>query len=98
MGEGDTLVRNSPARLADRIKVPVFLAAGGEDDNVNIGHSRMMEAALKSAGVPVETLYYDQEGHGFYKQEHRVEFYTRLLAFLNRHLGGALPAGGTAAK
>ena len=98
MGEGDTLVRNSPARLADRIKVPVFLAAGGEDDNVNIGHSRMMEAALKSAGVPVETLYYDQEGHGFYKQEHRVEFYTRLLAFLNRHLGGVLPAGGTAAK
>jgi dipeptidyl aminopeptidase/acylaminoacyl peptidase len=48
-----------------------------------------MEKALKSAGVPVETLYYPTEGHGFYTEEHQREFYTRLLDFLGRHLGGA---------
>jgi dipeptidyl aminopeptidase/acylaminoacyl peptidase len=47
-----------------------------------------MEKALKQAGVPVETLYYKTEGHGFYTEEHRREYYTRLLAFLSRHLGG----------
>jgi dipeptidyl aminopeptidase/acylaminoacyl peptidase len=37
----------------------------------------------------VETLYYPNEGHGFYTEPHRREYYTRLLAFLSRHLGGA---------
>ena len=56
----------SPNRIADRIKVPVFLAAGGEDEIAPIEHSKMMERALRKAGVPVETLYYATEGHGFY--------------------------------
>ena len=77
----------SPNRLADRIKVPVLLAAGGQDEITPIEHSKMMEAALKRAGVPVETLYYANEGHGFYTQPHRKEYYTKLLDFLGRHIG-----------
>jgi dipeptidyl aminopeptidase/acylaminoacyl peptidase len=93
------LVAASPNRMANRIKVPVFLAAGGEDERAPIVHSQMMEKALRTAGVPVETLYYDTEGHGFYKLEHRKEFYTRLLAFLSRNLGGGVAiAGGGEAK
>lgn len=91
----------SPTRLADRIKVPVFMAAGGEDRRTPIQHTKMMEQALRKAGASVETLYYDTEGHGFYKPEHRREFYTRLLAFLSRSLGGATasaaPAAGSSA-
>lgn len=81
------LAKASPNLNADRIKVPVFLAAGGEDKTVAIKHSEKMEAALKKAGVPVETLYFPTEGHGFYTMEHRREFYTRLLAFLDRNIG-----------
>lgn len=94
IGSRETLASVSPNRLADRIKVPVFLAAGGEDERTPIEHSEMMERALKKAGVPVETLYYPNEGHGFYKEEHRREYYTRLLAFLSRHLGGATATSG----
>jgi hypothetical protein len=72
--------------------VLAFLAAGGQDKRAPIEHSKMMESALRKAGVPVETLYYDTEAHGFYTQEHRQEFYTRLLAFLSRSLGGAVAA------
>jgi dipeptidyl aminopeptidase/acylaminoacyl peptidase len=100
IGPRDQVAAVSPTRLADRIKVPVFLAAGGEDERAPIEHSRMMERALQKAGVPVETLYFDTEGHGFYLPEHRREFYTKLLAFLSRNLGGATvtppPAGATA--
>ena len=39
-----TLGAVSPNRMADRIKVPVFLAAGGEDERAPIEHSKMMEA------------------------------------------------------
>jgi dipeptidyl aminopeptidase/acylaminoacyl peptidase len=87
MGSEDSLAAVSPNRIANRIKVPVFLAAGGEDEVAPIEHSEKMERALKAAGVPVETLYYRTEGHGFYTDEHQREYYTRLLAFLQRHIG-----------
>ncbi|UNK48050.1 S9 family peptidase [Lysobacter sp. S4-A87] len=96
MGERDTLEQRSPNRIADRIKVPVFLAAGGKDEIAPIKHSKLMEASLRSAGVPVETLYFPTEGHGFYTQEHQTEFYGRLLDFLGRHLGGAKAGSGAA--
>ncbi len=92
IGAPDSLDDVSPVNLADRIKVPVFLAAGGEDQRAPIQHSKKMAAALTKAGVPVETLYFDNEGHGFYTEEHRRAFYTELLAFLNRSLGGAQAA------
>ncbi|MCF5940838.1 prolyl oligopeptidase family serine peptidase, partial [Xanthomonas perforans] len=79
----------SPVSLARQIKVPVFLAAGGEDERAPIQHSKRMEAALRQAGTPVETLYFDTEGHGFYTEPHRRAFYTQLLAFLSKSLGGA---------
>ena len=94
IGERSGLGAVSPNRLAERIKVPVFLAAGGEDERAPIAHSRMMEQALRKAGVPVETLYYDTEGHGFYVEAHQREYYTRLLEFLSRSLGGAVATTG----
>jgi dipeptidyl aminopeptidase/acylaminoacyl peptidase len=87
LGDRGSLASVSPNRIADRIKAPVFLAAGGEDERAPIEHSKLMERALKQAGVPVETLYYKSEGHGFYVPAHRKEFYERLLAFLGRHIG-----------
>ena len=89
IGDRDDLAGVSPTHLAARIKAPVFLAAGGADYIAPIVHSRRMQRSLKAAGVPVETLYFDTEGHGFYTEPHRRAFYTQLLDFLSRHLGGA---------
>jgi acetyl esterase/lipase len=76
-------------------RTPVFLAAGGEDEVAPVEHTEAMAAALQRAEVPVETLIYPTEGHGFYDEQRRIEYYTRLLDFLARHLGGARakPAG-----
>ncbi|HDS1579023.1 TPA: S9 family peptidase [Stenotrophomonas maltophilia] len=92
LGDPATLGAVSPVNLAARIKVPVFLAAGGEDRRAPIQHTERMEAALKRAGTPVESLYYKTEGHGFYTEAHRSEYYGRLLAFLARSLGGRTAA------
>lgn len=89
IGERGTLAERSPVNLAGRIKVPVFLAAGGEDERAPIEHTQRMEKALNKAGVPVTSLYFPNEAHGFYTEAHRREYYTRLLAFLSTHLGGA---------
>ncbi len=87
IGEANELAAVSPTNMADRIKVPVFLAAGGEDERAPVQHTELMERRLKTAGVPVEAIYYRTEGHGFYKEENRRDYYTRLLAFFGRHLG-----------
>lgn len=89
IGDEDSLAGRSATDMADRIKVPVFLAAGGEDKVAPVEHTEAMEAALRRADVPVETLYYRTEGHGFYDEQRRIEYYTRLLDFFARHLGGA---------
>jgi len=91
----DVLAANSPTRHAASIKVPVLLAAGREDETAPVEHTEAMERALKAAGVQVEASYYSNEGHGYYKPENRKDFYTRLLAFLARSLGGetAAPEG-----
>ena len=98
LGDPQKLAAVSPVNLAAQIKVPVFLAAGGEDQRAPIQHTKRMEAALKKAGVPVESLYYATEGHGFYTDPHRREYYTKLLAFLSRSLGGETANAATAAQ
>ncbi len=102
LGE-ENLAAISPDLHADRIKVPVFLAAGGEDQRAPIEQSKKMEQALRAAGKSVETLYYPEEAHGFYSIEHNREFYTRVLAFLRANIGpgsgaGLAPAAAPATK
>ena len=98
IGARGQMAATSPNRFADRIKVPVFLAAGGEDRIAPVEHTELMEAALRKAGVPVESLYFKNEAHGFYALDHRREYSTRLLDFLARHLGGARATATATAK
>ena len=56
---------------------------------INRGEHSYIAERLKAAGVPVETLYVRTEGHGFYAEANQRAYYTRLLDFLSRHLGGA---------
>ena len=91
MGSKDEVAKVSPNRLAAQIKVPVFLAAGGEDVRAPIQHTQMMERALKEVGIPVEAYYYPTEGHGFYNIDNERDYYGKLLTFFQRNLGGRAP-------
>lgn len=74
----------SPALNADKIKAPVFMAYGIEDRRVPVIHGERLRDALEKLGKPVEWMVKTEEGHGFTKLENRVEFYTRLEAFMRR--------------
>lgn len=88
VGDKEALLAVSPTQLATRIRAPVFLAAGGQDRRAPIEHTKLMENKLKAAGAQVESLYYSMEGHGFYDEAHQQEYYTRLLDFFSRNIGG----------
>ncbi len=81
--------RRSPAFNAERIKADVMLAAGGKDERVRIEHYQHMKAALDRLGKKHEDIIKPVEGHGFADVENRVELYTKMLAFLQRNIGGA---------
>ncbi|OCQ18740.1 peptidase S9 [Pseudoalteromonas luteoviolacea] len=87
LGEDEkALVQFSPARNADKINAPVLIVHGGDDERAPIEHAEAMINALKKANKPYEYYLLENEGHGFYKAEHRLAYYQTVLAFLDKHL------------
>ena len=81
----------SPARQAEKIKAKVMLIAGGADQRTPAAQSEAMRDALRKAGNAPEWLYKAGEGHGFVDPKNREEVYTKILEFLDKHIG-AKPA------
>ena len=76
----------SPVLHADKIKTPLFVAQGANDPRVNINESNQMVEALRNRGVTVEYMVKEDEGHGFYNEKNRFDFYNAMDKFLAEHL------------
>lgn len=83
----EELKRFSPVNLADQIVAPVMLVHGGLDKSTPPENADMMRAALIKAGRPPEWFYAPNEGHGFYDTKNVTQFYEKLEAFLDKHIG-----------
>lgn len=81
------LKATSPIEQAARIKGPVLLGYGGSDVRVPIYHGRLFHEAVKKTNPNVEWVLYPEEGHGFAVDKNAVDFYTRVEAFLDKHIG-----------
>lgn len=78
----------SPADQVDRINVPVMLVHGARDQRVPISQYNLLKRRLEEAGKPPEeTIVERNEQHGFYDLGNQVNLYTRMEAFLDRHIG-----------
>lgn len=85
----------SPLKHAVRVGVPVFIAHGERDVRVLASQSKKMAAMLKELSKPVESMWFDNEGHGFYWLANQDRYFKALLKFLDSHIGSA--AAGTPA-
>lgn len=84
----------SPISHVDKIKLPVFLAAGARDPRCPPEHTEKMYAALEAAGnKPEEMIIQSGEMHGFYDVDNRVNLYSKMLAFIGSHIGGKVEVG-----
>lgn len=80
--------RNSPAHRAAEVKIPVYLAAGARDVRTPPEQTEAMNRALIAAGNPPEGMIIQPgEMHGFYDVKNRVNLYTKMLEFFDRHIG-----------
>jgi dipeptidyl aminopeptidase/acylaminoacyl peptidase len=80
------MAATSPSLNADKIKTPLFVAQGANDPRVKKAESDQMVEALKARGIIVEYMVKDNEGHGFYNQENRFDFYRAMEKFLSENL------------
>jgi dipeptidyl aminopeptidase/acylaminoacyl peptidase len=81
------LAKISPVQRVSELDVPVMLVHGGDDKTADLNQYKAMNAALKAAGHPAETLFVPGEGHGFVKPENVTQLYKRMEAFLAKNIG-----------
>lgn len=83
--------RYSPIHQADQIKIPVFLAHGRQDSNVDISQSVRLERILSSRGIPHETYYEADSGHGFASAEAQAAYLEKVDEFLQKYFWTGTP-------
>ena len=76
----------SPINHVAAIQAPLLMAYGLQDPRVVIDHALDLEKELKRHEVDYELIIERREGHGFVRFENQVEFYTKVVDFLDKHL------------
>jgi dipeptidyl aminopeptidase/acylaminoacyl peptidase len=79
----------SPVEQAHRIRSPLFLAWGEEDERTPPEQVEALVRALRAHGHRPETVSYPGEGHQWLKTSTRTDFARRLESFLARSLAPA---------
>lgn len=86
IGQGPHVRAGSPAKHAGSFQAPVMLFHGTLDQNVAVGHSRMMADRLKDARKTVEYVEFDDLDHGLNDSKARSDMLQQIDTFLNSHL------------
>lgn len=81
----DQFNATSPAKHADKIKAPVFMAYGEKDYRVPLVHGEEMRDGLKKHGKVVEYMELEQEEHGIAKEETRYRVFGAIENFLKKY-------------
>ncbi|GIU35700.1 peptidase S9 [Shewanella hafniensis] len=81
-----TLKAMSPSENVAKLKANLLLVHGGEDERAPIEQLESLEKGLKAHNYPYQKLVMDNEGHGFYNDEHRAKYYEQMLSFLKTNL------------
>lgn len=76
----------SPALHVEKIKKPLFVVQGANDPRVNINEADQIVETLRERGVEVPYMVKYDEGHGFAKEENRLELYKTMMGFFAENL------------
>jgi dipeptidyl aminopeptidase/acylaminoacyl peptidase len=82
------MAAQSPVTHVGKLKAPVLIVHGTSDRRVPFSQAKALRAALDKAGKPYEWLEFPGEEHGLSLAANRELFYSRLLEFFGKHLGG----------
>ncbi len=84
----DIYVGKSPLFMAERIKNPLLLLHGEDDNNVPPGESYQMFAALKLLGKEVALVTFPEQQHFILTPAQRIRWLQTIMAWFDRWLKG----------
>lgn len=76
----------SPAFHTDKINVPVFIAHGEKDQRMSVSEINQFVKNIKRNDKKVNYILISDEGHGFRKEENKINLYTELENFFDENL------------
>ncbi len=80
------LKKISPYYSANKITKPLMVLQGANDVLIKQKEFKEMVKTVKSNGVPVEYLLFEDEGQGFRKNQNEIKAYGQVKTFLDTHL------------
>ncbi|NVK22646.1 MAG: S9 family peptidase [Kangiellaceae bacterium] len=86
-GNEEFMTERSPVYHVDRIKAPLLIIHGQADPICPMEHYEALTSALDKAQKEYESIVKAHEGHGFYSMDNRIEIYSKMESFLNKHIG-----------
>ena len=85
-GDGDEAITQSPVNYVNKLKTPFMLIHGGKDIRTPYKEAVTFMKELDKKGIKYEKMIVEKEGHGFSKEENRIEKMTRISAFFTTYL------------
>ena len=76
----------SPVNYIEKLKAPVLIVGGEEDDRCPPEQQYALENALKKYNKDYKLIMVPKEGHGFINPENRFMFYREMLEHFNKYL------------
>lgn len=76
----------SPVNNVNKLKAAIMIAHGEKDERVPVEHAEKLAENLKKAGKKYRWFVRSTEGHGFFDEENRVEYFEEVADFLKEHL------------
>jgi dipeptidyl aminopeptidase/acylaminoacyl peptidase len=78
-------VQNSPVYYLDRVQTPLLIVAGGADKSF-LEPSEQIFTDMQRLGKEATFLRYEGEGHGLKSYANLVDFWNRIVPFLDHYL------------
>ncbi|MDR0420958.1 MAG: S9 family peptidase [Prevotellaceae bacterium] len=83
--EAEIAKEASPVYQIDKITKPLFVIQGANDPRVNINESDQIVVKLREKGFDVPYMVKYNEGHGYSREENRMELYKCMLGFFAKN-------------
>lgn len=83
----EVLSEFSPVSHIENINEPVLLIHGRKDARAPIDSAKKLNKLLKKQKKNVDFVVYGKSGHGVRDLEDQKDLYSKVLKFLNKHIG-----------
>jgi acetyl esterase/lipase len=93
----DFLIERSPSTYMDNVRCAMLMIQGQNDPRVVERETRDVVERVRSKGVPVDYLVFEDEGHDVIKFKNRVIGYNKIADFFEQNLSSSSSMGQTSA-